>query len=188
MMRALIVSLPVLSTLLWAQWGVYGARSLTSDLRAAAVGDVVTILVVEDAQASNVAQTGEQRRSELHLGIQGSYNRFGFQAGGRFQSGSDIRGRGETSRMERIRARLTAQIVAIDTLGNLVVEGQRTTRINGEEQTIRIRGKVRSLDILPDNTVPSYALAELVLIYEGEGTVSQAQEPGLIVRLLRLLF
>lgn len=172
----------------WAQWGLYGARSLTSDLRAATVGDVLTILVLEDAQASNTAQTSEDRRSDLRTGVQGSYNRFGFQVGGGFQSGSLFRGRGETSRAERIRAQLTAQVIALDSLGNLVVEGQRTTRINGEEQRIRIRGKVRPLDILPDNTVPSYALAELVLIYEGDGTVSRAQEPGLIGRLLRLLF
>ncbi|GBD07467.1 Flagellar L-ring protein [bacterium HR21] len=182
------VLFPWIVTLGWAQWSLYSARSLTSDLRAATVGDVLTILVLEDAQASNAAQTGEDRRSDLRIGVQGNYNRFGFQVGGGFQSGALFRGRGETSRSERIRARLTAQVIAVDTLGNLVVEGQRTTRINGEEQLIRIRGKVRPLDILPDNTVPSYALSELVLIYEGDGTVSRAQEPGLITRLLRLLF
>ncbi len=182
------VALLVVSTLAWAQWSTYSARSLTSDIRAAGVGDVVTILVIEDAQATNSAQTGEDRRSDLTIGVQGTYNRFGFQAGGRFQSGTQFQGRGQTSRSERIRARLTAQVVAVDSLGNLVVEGQRTTRINGEEQTIRVRGKVRPIDILPDNTVPSYALSELVLLYEGDGTVSRAQEPGLIARLLRLLF
>ncbi len=183
-----VLCFPVLCVCLWGQWGLYGARSLTADLRAAAVGDVVTILVVEDAQASNAAQTAEQRNSELRMGLQGNFQQLGAGAGWRFQSGSDIRGRGETSRTERIRARLTARIVAIDTLGNFVVEGQRTTRINGEEQTIRIRGRVRPIDLGPDNTIPSYALAELVLIYEGDGSLSRAQEPGLIVRLLRLLF
>lgn len=183
-----VVSFPLLYAMLWAQWGLYGARSLTGDLRATAVGDVITIVVVEDAQASNAAQTAEQRNGELQMGLQSTFNQFGLKAGWRFQSGSDIRGRGETSRTERIRARLTARIVALDSLGNLVVEGQRTTRINGEEQTIRIRGRVRPIDLGPDNTIPSHALSELVLIYDGEGSVSRAQEPGLITRLLRLLF
>ncbi len=180
--------LPGIVAVGWAQWNLYSARSLTSDLRATRVGDVLTILILEDAQASNSASTGEERRSDLRIGAQGSYNRFGFQVGGGFQSGSLFQGRGETSRSERIRARLTARVVALDTVGNLIVEGQRTTRINGEEQLIRIRGKVRPIDVLPDNTVPSYALSELVLIYDGEGTLSRAQEPGLIARLLRLLF
>ncbi|MCS6966328.1 MAG: flagellar basal body L-ring protein FlgH [Candidatus Kapabacteria bacterium] len=186
-MKAILV-FPCVIALGWGQWSFYGVRSLTADIRAGQIGDVLTILVVEESQASNTAQTSEQRRSELSLGAQGNYNRFGLQTGGRFHSGSQFHGRGETSRSERIRARLTVQVVGKDTLGNLIVEGQRVTRINGEEQNIRVRGKVRPIDIGPDNTVPSYALSELVCIYEGDGSVSRAQEPGLIARLLRLLF
>jgi flagellar L-ring protein precursor FlgH len=183
-----LVCFPLVALLGWAQWSQYGARALTSDIKAAAVGDVLTVLVVEEAQAANAAQTGEQRRSDLTVGLQGSFNRFGFQTGGRFQSGTQFQGRGETMRSERIRARLTVRVVAVDSVGNLLVEGRRTTRINGEEQTIVIRGKVRPLDISPENTVLSSALAELELSYDGDGTVSRAQEPGLIARLLRLLF
>ncbi|MEN3026924.1 MAG: flagellar basal body L-ring protein FlgH [Chlorobiota bacterium] len=186
-MIALLLSVALLNVV-WAQWSSYGLRSLTSDVRARGVGDVVTILVIEDAQASNAAQTGEQRRSDFRVGAQGSYQRSTFRAEGGFQGGAQFQGRGETSRSERIRARLTARVVAVDTLGNLVLEGERTTRINGETQAIRIRGTVRPADILSDNTVPSWALSELTLIYEGDGIVSRAQEPGLIARLLRLLF
>jgi flagellar L-ring protein precursor FlgH len=187
MMRCgwILIGLPVL---LQAQWGNYGARSLTSDLRATAVGDVVTILVVEDAQASNAAQTGEQRGSTLGLGAEGSFGSHSGRISGSFRSDAQFRGKGETSRSERIRARLTARVVAVDSLGHLVLEGRRTTRINGELQTIVLRGKVRPIDLGANNTVPSYALADLELLYEGDGTVTRAQEPGLIARLLRLLF
>jgi len=142
MMRCgwIFIGLPVL---LQAQWGSYGVRSLTSDLRATAVGDVVTILVVEDAQASNAAQTGEQRGSTLGLGAEGSFGSHSGRVSGSFRSDAQFRGKGETSRSERIRARLTARVVAVDSLGHLVLEGRRTTRINGELQTIVLRGKVR---------------------------------------------
>jgi len=70
----------------------------------------------------------------------------------------------------------------------LYIEGKRTTKINGETQTIMISGKIRPVDILPNNNVYSYNILDLSLTIEGDGSVSKIQEPGLITKFLRILF
>ena len=83
---------------------------------------------------------------------------------------------------------MSARIVEVDSAGNLNIEGKRTTKINGETQTIIIKGFVRPVDILPNNSVYSYSILDLTLTIEGDGTISKTQEPGLITKFLRILF
>ena len=41
--------------------------------------------------------------------------------------------------------------------------------INGEKQTIKISGVIRPYDISPENTVYSYQLANLKILYDKDG-------------------
>jgi len=70
----------------------------------------------------------------------------------------------------------------------LKIEGKRTTKVNGETQTIIIQGVVRPVDVSPNNSIYSYNILDLTLFIEGDGSVSKTTEPGLITKFLRLLF
>ena len=72
--------------------------------------------------------------------------------------------------------------------GNLIIEGKRTTKVNGETQYVTIKGVVRPVDVRPDNSVYSYSILDLTLLIDGDGSVSEYQEPGLITKFLRMLF
>jgi len=83
---------------------------------------------------------------------------------------------------------MTAKVVEVLPNGNLVIEGRQTIVINGEEQVIVVSGIVRPQDIEPDNTVLSTYIADATIVYNGTGPIGDAQEPGLLTRLLNWLF
>ncbi len=192
-MKAFILILTICASMLssavvHAQLGEAATRSMFSDFKSARKGDVVTILIVEDVQADNGAKTQTNATTNLSVGVNGSVNSSQATVSGGIGSGNSFSGNGQTSRNENVKAKLTARIVEADNLSALKIEGRRTVTINGETQVIVITGTVRYVDISPDNTVFSYNIADLTLSYNGEGTITKAQEPGLFTKFLRFLF
>lgn len=173
----------------YAQFILNSSRSLFSDVKAFKAGDAIMVYIMEDTQADNSATTQENRTSEISGNLSGGAGSTSFKANVGLGTGNNFQGSGSTTRKERIRSRLSARVVELDSLsGNLIIEGRRTTKINGETQTIIIKGYVRPVDVMPDNSVYSYSILDLSLFIEGDGSVSKIQEPGLITKFLRLLF
>ncbi len=173
----------------YAQFNQNASRSLFSDVKAFKSGDAIMVLIMEETQANNTATTSDSRENDLSGSVDFSSGNSGFDGKAGISTGNTFRGSGGTTRNEKIRSRLSARVVEVDsTSGNLVIEGKRTTKVNGETQTISIKGNVRPVDVLPDNSVYSYNILDLTLFIEGEGSVSTTQEPGLITKFLRLLF
>lgn len=172
-----------------AQFLQNNSRSLFSDVRAFQEGDAITVLIMEDTRADNSANTQSSRESSVNGGLNATTGTgSGINVGGELGSGNQHNGRAQTARTETIRSRLSARVLEVEDNGNLRIEGTRTTQINGETQTIIIRGLVRPVDIRPDNSIYSYNILDLTLLIDGDGSVSEVQEPGLITRLIRILF
>lgn len=188
-MKSLIIAIVFLSAFgLQAQFVQNSSNSLFSDFKAFRKGDALTVLIVEDTKAGNSATTENGRKSSVGAG-------FGVSAGTGSTSGNldlgtstDFKGDGSTSRNESIRSKLSARVVDLEENGNLIIEGKRTTKVNGETQYVTIKGVVRPVDVRPDNSVYSYSILDLTLLIDGDGTVSEYQEPGLITKFLRILF
>lgn len=173
-----------------AQFIQNNSRSLFSDVKAFKEGDAIMVLIIEDTKADNSASTMEDRSTDLSFGFDLST---GSASGAAnidvgIGSGNDFRARGKNSRSERIRSRLSAKVESVEDNGNLKIKGERTTKINGETQKIIISGIVRVVDIRPDNSVLSYNIMDLTLTIEGEGNITEIQEPGLLTKFFRLLF
>jgi flagellar L-ring protein precursor FlgH len=164
------------------------SRSIFSDVKAFQAGDAIMILIMEDTQANNSADTKSSRDTELSGSFGYNAGSGGSNYGGKLGTGTKHQGSGSTNRNEKIRARLSAKIIEVVDNGNLKIEGKRTTKINGETQTITIQGIIRPVDVRPDNSVFSYNILDLNLIIEGNGSVSEIQEPGLLTKFLRILF
>lgn len=185
----LLILLSFISSLnLKAQFNQNTSRSLFSDVKAYKIGDAVTILILEETQAENTAITKDSRSSTMGGEINAGLDNNSFKANADLSTSTGFSGSGQTTRRENIRSKISARVMKIDEVGNLYVEGKRTTKINGEEQTIIISGTVRPVDILPNNSVLSYNILDLTLTIEGDGSVSKIQEPGLITKFLRILF
>ncbi len=164
-------------------------RSLFSDYKAMGIGDAVTVLIVEETEAGNSAGANENRNSNLKAGVGVGVNgTTTFDADAGISSGNTFSGSGSNSRKESIRSKLSARVVDEDERGNYIVEGNRRTKVNGEEQTITLRGVIRPADIRSDNSIYSYNIMDLELYVDGEGNVSKMQQPGLFTRFFRMLF
>ncbi len=164
------------------------SRSLFSDVKAFKEGDAIMVLIMEETQADNSASTESSRSTEIGGGVDVASGNTSFDASAGINAGNSFQGKGQTVRKEKIRSRLSARVTEVEENGNLKIEGTRTTKINGETQTIIIRGVVRTVDVTPNNSVYSYSILDLSLIIEGDGSVSEIQEPGLITKFLRFLF
>lgn len=164
-------------------------RSLFSDQKANRQGDAVTILVVEVSSASNDAKTSASRESNLSVsGSMKTSSSPGTEFSGGLGLGNQFKGEGATASHGSVRARISARVDSVLTNGNLVVNGNRTITINGEEQIIKISGIVRPSDIQADNSVYSFNISDAVIVFEGSGIVSRAQGPGWFTKLLHWLF
>lgn len=160
--------------------------SLVSNLKAHRVGDLVTILITEEATASSSAKTKADNKSEHGggpgLGFLDFIKPFDISAENKYQ------GNGDTQRDGSLQAQITARITEVLHNGDFRLAGQRMVNINGEKQLIEITGICRARDIGSDNTIMSTYISDAQIAYNGSGLVTDASQPGVVTRILNWLF
>jgi flagellar L-ring protein FlgH len=170
--------------------GLYNqGKTLFSDHRARSVGDIITIEIVEIAQASNESSTETKKEQSNDISTSGS-GALDFMpiAGMNSDIKNDYSGEGKTSRKGNLKAKITARITNTLPNGNFIIEGSRIVDVNGEKQTTILTGVIRPQDITPQNTVYSYNIADAQITYTGRGAVQDAQRPGIFARFVNWLF
>ncbi len=164
-------------------------QSLFSDQKANRVGDAVTILVVESSQASNNAETSTGKKSDLGFNTSGTIGSGSApKADISIGSNNNFTGSGSTKTAGMIQTKISATIDSVLPNGNLFINGSRRISINGEEQTIHIKGVVRSSDIMADNSVLSYNISSAEIVLEGSGMIDNAQRPGWLTKFFHWIF
>lgn len=157
-------------------------QSLTSDLRARRVGDLITVMVYENASASSAANTNVGREAGIGFDAQGTVK--GWSAGLDVNNQTD--GRGRTQREGKLLAQITVTIKAIGENGDLVIAGEQLLEINNERQQIAIEGRIRPQDVSDTNVVLSTRIANAKIRYSGEGDLADKQRPAWWQRFLTL--
>jgi flagellar L-ring protein FlgH len=178
-----------------------GFRGFYKDLRAREVGDLVTINISESAKANKKAETKTSRESSISAGINNALGwetkikeltslgvkkpRSALDNNNLFKGSlsSEFTGTGETNRDDTMTASITARVTSVTPEGNLYIMGTREIRVNNETQFITLTGLIRPEDISPDNTVLSSYVADARIAYSGNGSVSDKQRPGWLMRL-----
>lgn len=157
-------------------------RALSSDAKAHALGDVLTVQIVENSSATESADTATHRNSDYNLSA-GKVTEPNSKGGG-LQVGSDFDGGGKTLRSGRLIAQITVVVKAMTPAGDLLVAGDQLLTINGEDQKIHLEGRVRPADVSTANTVPSTRLADARITYVGIGDLADRTRPSWWARLL----
>jgi flagellar L-ring protein precursor FlgH len=175
-----------------------GSRTFLRDQRAAAVGDLVAVLVqIEDrAQLQNRTERGREGTDTLGipriLGLESSVTRFLpnsmdpsrlVQTNGAQTSS----GTGTVRRNETVTLRVAATVTQALPNGNRVVAGRQQVRVNHELRDLQVSGIIRPQDIGSDNTVRHDRLAEARIAYGGRGTISDVQAPRIGQQLLDIV-
>lgn len=161
--------------------------SFFADRKAAKVGDLVTIIIVENSSASQQASTAVNTSNKVNAGP-GIGPLLHLIPGLKFSGGSDSKNAGSTSRTANLAARITAKVIEVKPNGTLVIEGIRDVRANNETQILKITGLVRPDDVAPDNTIQSTFVADAKIEYTGKGVIAERQKPGIVTRIFKLLF
>ena len=150
-------------------WVTRSARSMIGDKRAAAVGDILNIVVEENATTTKGTSTKTSKSSGLDASVatflyspaaSGLLTKSGQMPAIKYSSKHDFDGNGKIDNSEHIVARIAVQVIDVLPNRNLIVEGRRQTAFSGETQDAVLRGIVRPEDIGPNNTVFSYNVAD----------------------------
>ncbi|PIU30817.1 MAG: flagellar biosynthesis protein FlgH [Syntrophobacteraceae bacterium CG07_land_8_20_14_0_80_61_8] len=155
------------------------------DLKAHAVGDLVTIMVSEEASASNKGDTAFGRESNYKGNAKFLGAKVGedekmktFEMGYEGNMTKDFSGNGKTTKASSMTAYMTARVIRVLPEGNLVIRGSRWTKVNSEMQQIVLEGIVRPVDVTRNNTVLSQNIADAKIFFVGKGPVTRNQKPG----------
>jgi flagellar L-ring protein precursor FlgH len=168
-------------------WSEDVSRSLYSDRRATRVGDIVTILVQETSTATKDNSTKTSKQSGVDASIStflyspaasGLLTQGGKMPALKFSNKSDFSGGGTINNSQQIAASVAVRVIDVLPNRNLVIEGTRESSFSGEQQTIVLRGTIRPDDIMSNNTVFSYNVADAAIKIVSRGTISDTQRKG----------
>lgn len=160
-----------------------GWAALAADRSASEVGDILTVVVYQSAEARNAAQNVSRTRRSFEGGVEGG----SISESASLALDGSYSGQGEVRRSESFITQVSVTITEVLANGDLRISGEQQMHINGERTMVRIRGRVRPEDIMSGNQVLSTRIAEAEISYNGRGFVTRNARPNLVHRLFSLL-
>jgi flagellar L-ring protein precursor FlgH len=167
--------------------------SLFDDVKARRVGDTVTIRLAERTQASKSASTDAKKDSSIDTGLPTLLGT-GVTVNGKeilnneWQTKQEFAGKGNSSQSNRLDGNITVTVAEVYPNGNLLVRGEKWLTLNQGEEFVQISGIVRPVDIGPDNSVPSFKVADARITYAGKGALADSNSPGFLARFFMKLW
>ena len=176
--------------------------SLFSDKKDLQVGDIIQVLIQETLTngSSNSRTTSKATSSSLGGGVFAPSNgvtstsdtakRFNSATGLGFSSASkgSFKGSAKSSADEEFTTTISAIIEQTYQNGNYFIKGTKEMLINDQKQNIKISGVIRPYDISPENTVYSYQLANLKILYDKDGEEMDALDKPWGTKILEIIW
>jgi flagellar L-ring protein precursor FlgH len=151
------------------------------------VGDVLTITLAEKTRASKSATTVTSKKTKADLpgptlaGAPVTAN--GLEVlDAALDHSSTFEGSGDSAQSNQLSGSITVTVARRLPNGNLLVRGQKWMTLNQGREYVRIQGIVRPVDIAPDNSVPSYRVADAQIEYGSQGVLAAANSKSLLAR------
>lgn len=147
------------------------------DTQARNVGDLLTIVVLED---SNI-QNSDNRGLKKQTGLKSAFTFAGAADGGfatqdssasaseALTSDRSMSGSASFRSQRAFTDQMTVTVTDLLPNGNMIVRGTREIMIQGDQRILIVSGVVRAYDVSPDNTVNSRLVSDLKMAYEGAG-------------------
>lgn len=158
------------------------------DQRASNIGDIITVTIdIEDEatlenETERTRSSGENAGLNSFLGLEASLSTILPQAVDNasltnFDADSSHVGEGSIEREDEVILSLAAIVTQILPNGNMVIHGRQELVVNFEKRILEIDGVIRPEDISVDNTIASEQIAEARILYGGEGQITDVQQP-----------
>ncbi len=163
------------------------SNGLYSDNKARRAGDIITVVLRENTQASKKAKTefGKDSSNNIQpmVGLDGrnvSVLGNALQLG--MNSSSDFKGDSKADQSNSLSGDISVNVLRVMANGNLVIRGEKWLTLNTGKEYIRLTGVIRPEDIGAGNTVESTKIANARIEYSGTGATHGGQGPGWLTR------
>ncbi len=167
------------------------AQPLFTDTTARNVGDVLSIVITEKQTVKNKENTNLKTDASLDAMISNfdvlpnTFNPLPHMAG---SDKRDFTGTAQYDKEGSFDTKLSVVVIDVQPNGNLVVEGKKRVTIDQETKMMRITGIVRPYDVLANNSVESWQVANASVAYEGTGPLTNHTNRGWLGELLDFLW
>ena len=101
---------------------------------------------------------------------------------GSLADSSAFDGEGTSAQSNQLTGYISVTVAKRLANGNLLVRGQRWINLNQGREFVQIQGIVRTMDIGPDNIVPSYSVADATISYGGQGALADSNTKSWLAR------
>ncbi|MBL4762275.1 MAG: flagellar basal body L-ring protein FlgH [Gammaproteobacteria bacterium] len=170
-------------------YSVSNGVRLFEDTKAFRVGDILSVLLSENTNASKSAKTNTKKEDGVSLGapilLGEAPTKDGTVLGATSIEGDrEFKGSGDSSQSNSLTGVITVMVHAVLPNGYLVIRGEKIIGINQGAEYVRLSGIVRPQDIGSDNQVQSSKIASAQMFYGGGGIVAESNEQGWGTRFL----
>jgi flagellar L-ring protein precursor FlgH len=164
---------------------------MAADKKARGIGDILTILIQENNGATRNNNTTTSKKASVNAAISSFLyspaassllTKKGTLPALNYTSDTEFNGGGSINNAETITAQVAVRVVDVLPNGNMVVEGQLRTAFSGEKQDAVVRGTVRPDDVMANNTLYSYNIADATIQFISKGTITDAQRKGWLTK------
>ncbi|WP_260925029.1 flagellar basal body L-ring protein FlgH [Novosphingobium sp. 9] len=160
-----------------------GYAPLYAGTRAHAVGDPVTIVLLESTTASKAVSSKSQKGGGASItppsaGLLSFLNPNALNA----SSSSSFNGQGNAAQTSALASTLTVTIAEVRPNGTALVRGEKQMLLSQGDEWVRFSGIVRLADIDEDNAIASTRVADAHIQYSGKGALQTASKQGWLGR------
>jgi flagellar L-ring protein precursor FlgH len=156
---------------------------LFEDTTAKYIGDVLTIILTENTNASATSNTNSSKDNKVDLpgpnlagqkvtkdGVEILTNKFSGER--------EFSGQGTSAMNSSFNGKISVTVADVLPNRNLIVRGEKMMLLNQSDEYVRFVGIVRPQDIKQDNTINSTRVANVHIAYGGQGDLSAANKMG----------
>ncbi|RQS64204.1 flagellar basal body L-ring protein FlgH [Burkholderia sp. Bp8963] len=162
----------------------YAGRPLFEDQRPRNVGDILTIVIAENINATKSSGANTNRAGNTSFDVPTA----GF-LGGLFaktnlsaEGANKFTATGGASAANTFNGTITVTVTGVQPNGNLVVSGQKQMLINQGNEFVRFSGVVNPNTISGANSVYSTQVADAKIEYSAKGYINEAETMGWLQR------
>ncbi len=164
-----------------------GYAGLVEGPRAHAVGDVLTITLVENLTTSKQA-IGKTTKSGSFSVTPPTAGPFAINPNALNASGaSAFSGEGDASENSQLGGQISVTIAETRRNGTVLVKGTKRLLLSQGEEWVQISGIVRIADIDQNNTVQSGRVADAHVVYTGNGSIGRASREGWLSKFFSII-
>lgn len=163
---------------------------LFEDNKAMRVGDILTITLDERTQAKKGDGLDTKKENKMEVQVPTLFGMAasvltGNDVSTKLESTKEFKGKGAADQSNSLDGNISVTVIELLPNGNLRVRGEKRVTLNQGDEFVRLSGIVRPVDISPTNTISSAKVADVTIMYTGDGAMADASKMGWLSRIVQ---